>query len=54
MPANLTPLIILLVGVLILVLNNTFLNGQIPEWFFVLILMIWLIVRIRTFRNREK
>ena len=53
-PNNFTSLIILLVGVLLVVLNNSFLNGQIPQWFFILLLVVWLIVRIRIFRSRGK
>ena len=54
MPANFTSLIILLVGVLLVVLNNSFLGGQIPQWAFILLLVLWLVVKIRDFRSRNK
>ena len=38
-------LIILLIAVLLFVLNETLLPGQIPSWVFILLLVVWLIVR---------
>ncbi|WP_017733120.1 hypothetical protein [Nafulsella turpanensis] len=51
---NFTSLIILLIAILLLVLNEYMLNEQIPSWVFILLLVIWLIVRIRTYRNMRK
>ena len=54
MQNNFTSLIILLIAILLLVLNEYVLNDQIPSWVFIILLVIWLIVRIRTFRNMRK
>ena len=51
---NFSSLIILLVAVLLLVLNETLLPGQIPAWTFVVLLVIWFIVKVRTFRKMRK
>ncbi len=53
MNSNLNAIIILLVAVLLLVLNETVLPGQIPPWVFILILVVWLVVRFGT-RFRSK
>ena len=51
---NFTSLLILLVGVLLLVLNQYMLGGQIPSWIFIILLVLWLIVKFRDFRNMRK
>ena len=51
---NFTSLIILLVGVLLLALNQYYFGGQIPSWVFILLLVVWIIVKFRTFRNMKK
>lgn len=38
-------IIILLIALLLLVLNETLLPGQIPGWVFILLLVVWLVVR---------
>jgi hypothetical protein len=38
-------IIILLVALLLLVLNETILPGQIPGWVFILLLIVWVAVR---------
>lgn len=54
MRPNYSSFIILLFGVLLLVLNETFFAGRIPSWVFILILLVWLGVKIRTMRNLKK
>ena len=45
MGPHLNAIIILLLAVLLLVLNETVLPGQIPAWVFILLLIVWLAVR---------
>ena len=45
MGPHLNAIIILLIAVLLLVLNETVLPGQIPAWVFILLLVVWLVVR---------
>ncbi|WP_224996566.1 hypothetical protein [Cesiribacter sp. SM1] len=45
MGPHLNAIIILLVAVLLLVLNETVLPGQIPAWVFILLLVVWVVVR---------
>ena len=45
MKPNYTAFIFLLIAVLLLVLNETMLKGQIPVWVFIVVLVAWIIVR---------
>jgi hypothetical protein len=51
---NFTSLLILLVGVLLMVLNQYLLGGQIPSWVFIVILILWLVIKVRDVRNMRK
>jgi predicted ferric reductase len=51
---NFTSLLILLVGVLLMVLNQYILGGRIPSWVFIAILVLWLVIKIRDLRNMRK
>lgn len=52
--ANFNSLLILLLGVLLMVLNQYMLGGRIPSWVFIVILVLWLVVKIRDIRNMRK
>jgi hypothetical protein len=54
MKPNYTAFIFLLVAVLLLVLNETLLRGQIPSWVFILILVAWIVVRFGPFLRRRQ
>jgi hypothetical protein len=54
MKPNYTSFILLLVGVLLLVLNETLMAGQIPSWVFILILIAWIGLKVRDLRNMRK
>lgn len=45
MKPHLNAIIILLITLFLLVLNETVLPGQIPPWVFILLLVIWLVIR---------
>lgn len=51
---NFTSLLILLVAVLLLVLNETMLENQIPSWIFIVLLVLWVIIKGRTFLKMRK
>ncbi|EMR02155.1 hypothetical protein [Cesiribacter andamanensis] len=41
----LNAIIVLLIALLLLVLNETLLAGQIPGWVFILLLIVWMVIR---------
>ena len=45
MKPHLNAVIILLITLLLLVLNETVLPGQIPAWVFILLLVVWVVIR---------
>jgi hypothetical protein len=54
MRPHLNAIIILLITLLLVVLNETLLPGQIPPWVFILLLVVWLIMRFGPrFRKRK-